>query len=219
MKNNLSKVLLFINSISALFLSCNQSKQSETKSNLQEIKTDTLESAIVKDNNTFYKDGRETEVRKLWYYNSLVKTSIPLEKNTNTDNKLKLTTIIAEWNKCEAVVASEEAVFIQLPTNQMMGGDVETNRRNKESSIRYFDIAYKIFEKEFKTLKMANSISNRDTNFVSFDFFTDKGFYTVQESKAKLEAGESVWSKLFEVTKKMPTELEKTMNTNEWKGK
>jgi hypothetical protein len=101
----------------------------------------------------------------------------------------------------------------------MMGGDQETNKRNKESSIRYFDIAYKIFEKEFKTLKMASNISNRDTNFVTFDFFTISGFYTVQESKAKLEAGESVWSQLFEATKKMPKELKEKMSTNDCKGK
>jgi hypothetical protein len=218
MKSNLLQASLLTIGISALFLGCTQSNKFETESNTKEIKTDSFESAMIKDNKTFYKDGRETNVRKLWYYNSLVKTSIPLEKNTNTDNKLKLTTIIVEWNKYEAVVASEEAVFIQLPSNQMMGGDMETNRRIKESSIRYFDIAYKMFEKEFKTLKMTGAISNRDTTFVTFDFFTDKGFYTVQESKAKLEAGESIWSDLFEATKKMPSELEKTMSTNKWKG-
>jgi hypothetical protein len=214
MKIDLLKASLLPFAILALLLSCHPSENTETKSSAIATENVSFEPARVESNHTFYKDGRETDVRKLEFYNSLFKTSIPLEKNTNTNNILKLTTIIVEWNKCEALVASEEAVFIQLPSNQMMGGDVETNRRNKASSI-----AYKIFEKEFKTLKLATTISNRDTNAVTFDFFTDKGFYTVQASKAKLEAGESIWSNLFETTKKMPSELKETMRTNEWKGK
>jgi hypothetical protein len=219
-----SKILILIICVSTLIVSC----KSKTEDDSKEIKADTLKYAIVKKfyekdyegaiEKTFYEDGRETEVRVLSYYNSLIKNYQPISDDTNNNNKLKVTTIIAEWNKVEAVVAGREALFIQLPNNSMLGGDVETNRRNIESSRKYFDKAYSIFEKEYPKFKMASNISNRDTSSVTFDFFTDKGFYTIQESKSKLESGESVWSELFVETRKIRFELEKTMKTNEWKG-
>jgi hypothetical protein len=94
----------------------------------------------------------------------------------------------------------------------MVGGDVETNRRFKEPSIRYWAIASKMFEQEFKNLKKAQRISNRDTTYVTFDFITTNGFYTIQELKSELESGKSIWSNLFKESKFLNTEMARVQN-------
>ncbi len=94
----------------------------------------------------------------------------------------------------------------------MVGGDEETNRRFKEPSIRYWTVASKMFEQEFKNLKKAEGISNRDTTYVTFDFITTNGFYTVQELKSELESGKSIWSNLFKESKFLNNEMARVQN-------
>jgi hypothetical protein len=94
----------------------------------------------------------------------------------------------------------------------MVGGDEETNRRIKEPSKRYWVVASKMFEQEFNNLKKVDGISNRDTNYVTFDFITTNGFYTVQEEKSKLESGESIWSNVFKESKFLNTEMARVQN-------
>ncbi len=213
MKNNLLKILLLNFGLLVLLLSCNETKKSKIKSTLNKIEANSLKPESTNEYKTLYKDGRVNEIRTLRYYN-FYKDTIKANKN----DKQKLIIVITEWNKYEALVADKESAFTQLPSNNMTGGDVETNRRIKKSAVKYFDIASKVFEKELTKLKLVDTISNRDTNYVTIDFLTNKGFYTVQELKTKLEQKKSVWSNLFEASKKLSIEIEKTVNTNEWKG-
>jgi hypothetical protein len=209
MKNKLLQTLLLVCGVSVFLLGCDQTKKPNTQNkNLN----DTVSTMSAENYKTKYTDGRITEVRELRYYN-FYKDTI----KANRDDKLKLIAVITEWNKYEALVADTASAFTQLPSNFMAGGDVETNERIKKSTVKYFDIASKMFEKEFITLKLSNSISNRDTNYVTIDFLTNKGFYTVQELKSKLEQNQSVWSNVFEESKKLSNEIEKTVNSNEWK--
>ena len=179
---------------------------------------------------TVYADGRITDVRKLGYYDSVVKTSKPFG-DTVAANKLGLTTIISEWDKYDANVASPQGGFIQVKTSkevmdqlgdktkaqlkadgvdmnsQMVGGTEQDNKIFKEPSIRYWAVASKMFEQEFKNMKKAEGISNRDVDSVTFDFITTNGFYTVQVQKADLESGKSVWSNMFKESKFLNTEM------------
>jgi hypothetical protein len=69
-----------------------------------------------------------------------------------------------------------------------------------------------MFEQEFKSLKKAEGITNRDTNYVTFDFITNKEFYTVQVEKTKLESNQSIWSDLFKESKFLNTEMARVQN-------
>jgi hypothetical protein len=73
----------------------------------------------------------------------------------------------------------------------------------------YWAIASKMFEQEYNNIEKTNAISNRDTNHVTFDFITKNGFYTVQIKKNDLENNKSIWSKLFEKSKFLNTEMER----------
>ena len=180
---------------------------------------------------TIYNDGRMTAVRSLKYYNLLIKSSKPFG-----DKKLELSTVITEWNNYNANVATAQGAFIQVPAvfpepdrseliksgadanslnSQMVGGDEESNRRIKEPAIKYWAVASKIFEQEFATLKKAEGISNRDTAYVTFDFITSNGFYTIQEKKSKLENNQSIWSNLFKESKFLNIEMARVQNESQ----
>jgi endonuclease V-like protein UPF0215 family len=184
--------------------------------------------ATVENNKTKYSDGRFTAVRNLRYYNDLIKTGIPMK-----DAKFGLTTIMTEWNSYDANVASPQGGFIEKPMflneaekkemreagvdqsdtlSAMVGGDEETNRRFVEPSKRYWAVASKMFEQEFANLTKAEGISDRTVDYVTFDFITTDGFYTVQVKKSELESGKSVWSKVFEESKFLNVEMARVQN-------
>jgi hypothetical protein len=94
----------------------------------------------------------------------------------------------------------------------MVGGDEETNRRFVEPSKRYWAIASIVFEQEFSSMKKAEGISDRTEDYVTFDFITTGGFYTVQIKKSDLESGKSVWSKVFEESKFLNIEMARVQN-------
>jgi hypothetical protein len=210
-------------------VACNQTNKTNNGNNQSETAKDTF--AIVGTDTgkyeTKYTDGRITAVRNLKYYNALVETSIPL------DTKLGLTTVMSEWNEYDGNVATPQCSFTEKPLflseaekiemkkagvdgkSTMVGGDVETNERIKEPSIRYWAVASKMFEQEFNTLKKAKGISNRDVDYVTFDFITTNGFYTVQEKKSELESGQSVWSNLFKESKFLNTEMERVQRESQ----
>jgi hypothetical protein len=229
-KNNLLKVSLVVFGSLVFLFGCNQTKKSNTESLKKETEENNFKLKTPEDTTkyeTVYNDGRISGVRNIKYYNSLVKTSKPL------DTKLGLTTIMTEWNKYDANVACPEASFIQTElmmgseqkkeliaagvdaNSTMVGGDVETNERIKEPSKRYWAVASKMFEQEYSSLKKAESISNRDTNYVTFDFITTNGFYTVQEKKSDLESGQSIWSKVFEESKFLNKEMGRVQNESQ----
>ncbi len=189
---------------------------------------------------TIYNDGRITAVRNQKYYNYLLQ-----DAKVNGDTVLKLSTVVSEWNRYDANIAGNGGGFIQVPrtaqevinlkkelkasgadttedlNSTMVGGDVESNRRFTEPSKRFFAVAKQIFEQEFKNLKKAEGISNRDTNYVTFDFITNIGLYTVQEQKNILESNQSVWSNLFTETKFLNTEMARVQNESQqyWEEK
>jgi hypothetical protein len=231
MKNNFWNVSLLIFFLLLFLLSCNQAEKSNTES----IKKETIEKNFKLNKTedttkfeTIYNDGRISAVRNSKYYYLLVKSSIPL-----ADAKSGLTTVITEWNKYDANVATPEGSFIQKSllmedpqkkemqeagvdaNSTMVGGDEETNRRIKEPSKRYWGVASKMFEQEFKNLKKADGISNRDTSYVTFDFITTSGFYTIQEKKSELESGQSIWSTLFKESKFLNTEMARVQNESQ----
>ena len=233
MKNNLLKISLVTFGFLAILSSCNQSKKANIKKNEtteNDFKLNKVQDTIKFQ--TIYNDGRKTAIRNLKYYNNLVNNNKPFG-----DNKLGLTTVTTEWNKYDGNVASPQGSFIEKPlfleeaekkqileagqmdpndlNSTMVGGDEETNRRIKEPSIRYWAVASKMFEKEFKNLKKAKSITNRDTTYVTFDFITTNGFYTVQELKSELESGKSKWSNLFKESKFLNTEMARVQNESQ----
>lgn len=61
---------------------------------------------------TLYADGRVSDVRKINYYNYLVKNSEPFGDSPAA--KLGLITIITEWNKYDANVAGPQGGFMQV---------------------------------------------------------------------------------------------------------
>jgi hypothetical protein len=225
MKKNLLKASLFAFGALVFSLGCNQANKptAETETTNEDFKLNSPEDTTKFE--TLYNDGRISGVRNIQYYNSLVKSGIPMK-----DAKHGLTTVITEWNKYDANVACPEAAFIQTEilvgsaqkkeliaagvdaNSTMVGGDVETNERIKEPSKRYWAVASKMFEQEFKNLKKAEGISNRDTNYVTFDFITTKGFYTVQVEKSKLENNQSIWSNLFKESKFLNLEMARVQN-------
>jgi hypothetical protein len=229
MKDNLLKASLLVFSSFIFLFGCNQTNKVNKENNQNETAKDTF--AIVDTSSekyeTKYTDGRITAVRNLKYYNALIETSKPL------DTRLGLTTVMSEWNEYDGNVATPQGAFTEKPLflteaeksqmreagvdgkSTMVGGDEETNRRIKEPSIRYWAVASKMFEQEFNALKKAKGISNRDVDYVTFDFITTNGFYTVQEKKSKLESGQSVWSNLFKESKFLNTEMERVQRESQ----
>jgi hypothetical protein len=228
MKNNVLKISLFAFGTLVCIFGCNQANNPNDKNSQTETTKDEFKLNSPKDTTKFetlYNDGRISGVRNSKYYYYLVKDGIPMK-----DAKQGLTTVITEWNKYDANVACPEAAFIQTEllmeseqkkeliaagadaNSTMVGGDEETNRRIKEPSKRYWAVASKMFEQEFSSLKKAEGISNRDTNYVTFDFITTKGFYTVQVEKTKLESDQSIWSNLFKESKFLNTEMARVQN-------
>jgi hypothetical protein len=140
--------------------------------------------------NTKYGDGRTSEVRTESYYANSIKT---LDKNTD----LKLFFFVMEYNSYEAVISDKDGVFGQLPSNTM------TQIKKNVSGQNFFIFADTIFQKKFNLLTPMTTITDRDLDTVSFDFVTNKGVYTVQESKMNLEKGNSVWSELYKKAKEV----------------
>ncbi len=150
---------------------------------------------------TKYDDGRISEARSIDPYSP--RTDSEVNKNEPT----KLLGIIVEWNKYEALVADAETGFIQLETNTMRGGDVQTNKRVSKSLAPFFRQSEKFFQERISTLLKVDTIPNRNVDSVSFDFITNKGTYTVQESKKTLESGSSDLSTMFKEAKKLNLEI------------
>ena len=232
MKNSLLKVSVIVLSSFICLFGCNQTNKANVgKSETAEIDFKLNTVADTSRFETIYNDGRKTAVRNLKYYNYLVKYS-----QQTKDEKFGLTTVMTEWNKYDANVASPQGSFIEKASfleeaekkemlegglnpsdvnSTMVGGDEETNRRIKEPSIRYWAVASKMFEQEYKNLKKAESISNRDSTYVTFDFITTNGFYTVQEKKSDLESGKSIWSNLFKESKFLNIEMDRVQNESQ----
>jgi hypothetical protein len=214
-KNDLKKVSLLVLA-SLVFLSgCNRTGAPDAQNTQSEATKVPIKFATQgKDTfDTIYADGRKTGVRNLNYYNGLIDN-----QKQNKSEKVKILYVMTEWNEYEAVVASPQSAFIQLPSNSMVGGDEETNRRVKNYAIRYFAIATKLFEKEVRNLKPINDITDRSTDYVTFDFITNKGIYTIQEKKVELENNQSIWSDLFTASKQLNSDVLTTQMTNKWKG-
>ena len=150
---------------------------------------------------TKYDDGRISEARSIDPY------SPRTDPEVNKNEPIKLLGIVVEWNKYEALVADAETGFIQLETNTMRGGDVETNKKVSASLLPFFKQSEKIFEERMSTLLKVDKIPNRNIDSVSFDFITNKGTYTVQESKKTLESGNTDLSKMFKEAKKLNLEI------------
>ncbi len=239
------KTCIAVTATTLLFYSCDQPKN--TTINKKQIVNEKVKNnfKLNKESDTLkfetlYNDGRITAVRNQKYYNYLLQ-----DAKLTKDTALKIYTVVSEWNKYDANIQSASGGFIQVPrsaqevinlkeelkaggadTNQdlnstMVGGDVESNNRFKEPSERYFAVAKKIFEQEFKNLTKAESISNRDTNYVTFDFITNKGLFTIQELKSVLETNQSVWSTLFTESKFLNTEMARVQKESQeyWEAK
>ena len=188
-----------IMTISLVISSCKENKEMKNQSTI-----------VIEKNNNFdtiaptkYNDGRLSEVRIFNYYYASRDTAI--EKK---GDKIKLKYVVLEWNKYEAIVADGEGAFAQLETNTMSGGDVGTNKRVQKSSSLFFKQTEKIFEEKINTLLEVNEIPNRNVDSVSFDFITNKGVYTMQESKKTLESGGTDLSKIFKDAKSLKLEIE-----------
>ena len=150
---------------------------------------------------TKYDDGRVSEARSIDPY------SPRTDPEVNKNEPIKLLGTVVEWNKYEALVSSEETGFIQLETNTMRGGDVQTNKRVSKSLLPFFKQSKKIFQERMGTLLKVDKIPNRNVDSVSFDFITNKGTYTVQESKKTLESGDTDLSRMFKEAKKLNLEI------------
>jgi hypothetical protein len=215
MKNNLKKASLLVLAPFMFVSGCNQTGASDAKNTQGETAKAPIKFATQgKDTfDTIYADGRKTGVRNLNYYKILIDN-----KKDDKSESIKILYVMTEWNKYDAVVASPQEAFIQLPSNSMVGGDVETNRRVKNYAIRYFAIATKMFEKEARNLNTINDITDRGVDDVTFDFITNKGIYTIQERKSDLENDRSIWSGLFTASKQLNRDVITTQNTNKWRG-
>ena len=149
-----------------------------------------------------YDDGRVSEVRIINIYN-------PDEDTTqaNKGDEIKLLGYVMEWNKYEAVVCNSQVAIIQLECNTMQGGTTDVSSRISKSASLYFKVAEKALAEKLSSLTLVDKIPNRDTTSVSFDFQTNKGYYTFQETKKNLESGNSYWSQIFNEGKKLKLEL------------
>ena len=222
-----NKSVLFI--LSLIFIwGCGEKQKSTNKKEVISDKVDStsrnyfeqykkrhnLTSNNFEDYKTKYKDGRKSEIRTMFSYEGYDDTLKLYPKN-----KTGIALIVIEWNENEGVVASESAAFDNQNNNQMYGGDVETNRRITPASRKFIKIGKQFFDNNFDKLTRISEIPNRDLEFVSFDFITTKGIFTVQESLKKLENNTSILSSLFDEGKKLKRKVLNTINTNEWKGK
>jgi hypothetical protein len=140
--------------------------------------------------NTKYSDGRTSEVRTESYYADTIKM---LDK----DADLQLFFFVMEYNGYEAVVSDKDGVFGQLPSNTM------TRIKKNVAGENFFIFVDKLFQEKLALLKPMTTITDRNVDMVSFDFVTNKGVYTVLESKTILEQGNSVWSELYTKTKEV----------------
>ena len=186
-----------------LICSCNENKKTEQQSKNKIEKNNNFDTIVP----TKYKDGRLSEVRIFNYYNA--------SKDTSVENKgdvIRLKYVVVEWNKYEAVVADEEGAFAQLETQTMTGGDVATNKKVQKPSSLFFKQSKKIFEEKINFLLKVNEIPNRNVDSVSFDFITNKGVYTIQESKKTLESGSTDLCSIFKDAKRLKLEIEKVDN-------
>ena len=205
MKNTkiISNYVFIIMTISLVISSCKENKEMKNQSTI-----------VIEKNNNFdtiaptkYNDGRLSEVRIFNYYYASRDTAV--EKKGDS---IKLKYVVLEWNKYEAIVADGEGAFVQLETNTMRGGDVGTNKRVQKSSSLFFKQTEKLFEEKINTLLKVNEIPNRNVDAVSFDFITNKGVYTIQESKKTLESGSTDLSKIFKDAKSLKLEVENAGN-------
>ena len=219
--------LFIIVIISLVISSCNENKKTEQQSKDKTVENNSLDTItptkykdgrLSKDNieknknfdtiaPTKYNDGRLSEVRIFNDYHA--------SKNTTIEKKgdaIKLLYVVVEWNKYEAVVADGEGAFAQLETQTMTGGDVGTNKKVQKPSSLFFKQSEKIFEEKINSLLKVNEIPNRNVDYVSFDFITNKGVYTIQESKKTLESGNTDLSAIFKGAKSLKLEIEKVDN-------
>lgn len=226
MKTNLLKISLLTFGSILFMLSCNQSKKTETKSNIDatEIQKtdDTLNTSFEKfkkrhnitsnnyeDFKTKYTDGRKSEIRTLLSYETLMFEDT---FQSYSKDKTKIALVVIEWNKNEGIVTTENSAFANLNNNQMYGGDVETNRRVTPSAGKFIKLCEQFFDSNIDKFTKISEIPNRDLEFVSFDFVTNKGIFTSQESLKNLENNKSSFSPIFNEGKKLKLETEKAWN-------
>ena len=198
-RKSIANYSLVLAMLTATYSSCEENKKTKNQNTVVIEKNNNFDTIVP----TKYKDGRLSEVRIFNYYHA--------SKDTAKENKgdvIKLKYVVLEWNKYEAVVADEEGAFAQLETNSMRGGDVGTNKKVQKSSSLFFKQTEKIFEEKINTLLEVNEIPNRNVDSVSFDFITNKGVYTMQESKKTLESGGTDLSKIFKDAKSLKLEIE-----------
>jgi hypothetical protein len=140
---------------------------------------------------TRYVDGRTSQVRTFQYFDHYHD-----KKPSAARQPANLIVVVVEWGRYDAVVGDRQAAFAQLPTNTMVGGDVETNNRISKPSKAFFATARQTFAQQRDKLTRINkTVPNR--NLVSFDFVTNQGTFTVQQDRRTLENGTSPWSKMF----------------------
>ena len=204
MKNKIIKKIYLTNYLiifvilNVVFLSCKENKKIENKS-IAKTEKRKISVTLIK---PIYNDGRISEVRIINLYD-LNKDSAQGHKR----DKIKLLGFVLEWNKYEAVVCNSQVAIIQLECNTMQGGTTDVSNRISKSASLYFKIAERVMAEKFSSLTLVNKIPNRDTTSVSFDFQTNKGYYTFQETKKNLESGNSYWSELFNEGKKLKLKL------------
>ena len=198
------KILTTINFIyfflTILLFSCSENGSNKIKNeSLQSGTTNKYPDTLIK---AKYDDGRVSEVRLINIYNSDKDTT-----QVNKGDKIKLVGFVMEWNKYEAVVCNEVTAITQLECNTMQGGTTDVSSRISKSASLYFKVAEKALAEKFSSLTLVSKIPNRDTTSVSFDFQTNKGYYTFQETKKNLESGNSYWSQIFNAGEKLKLEL------------
>ncbi len=206
--SKLLKHITLIAGVALTIVSCNEnpkSKKAVSEETVDYAKNDSINEA----NKTKYKDGRLSEVRTLRYFNFYKDTVNKISK----DN-IKLILVVVEWNKFEALVSDSIAAFGQNEMNTMNGGSVEENKLIEKDAKIFFKLGESIFKTKINVLDKPDLIPNRDSNYVSFDFVTNNGFYTVQERKLNLENNQSFLSQLFENAKKIRRQVENNANRN-----
>jgi hypothetical protein len=222
MKSNVLKCIVFA-IITNLIIGCGNQKKADSKKEVSAENIDStsntsfekfkkrhnITSNNLEDFKTKYKDGRKSEIRMLLTYESFEDSLALYPKN-----KTKILLVVIEWNKSEGIVATENSAFANLNNNQMYGGDVETNRRVAPSANKFLKLCEQFLDSNINAFTKIEEIPNRDINFVSFDFISNKGIFTVQEKLATLENNTSMFSNLFTQGKKLKSETEKIFNRN-----
>ena len=197
-KIHLTNNLIIFVMLNVLLLSCKENKKMKNESVDNSEKSRKTRTLI----KPTYDDGRVSEVRIINIYD-------PDEDTTqaNKGDKTQLVGFVMEWNKYEAVVCNSQVAIIQLECNTMQGGTTDVSSRISKSASLYFKVAEKALAEKLSSLTLVDKIPNRDTTSVSFDFQTNKGYYTFQETKKNLESGNSYWSQIFNEGKKLKLEL------------